>query len=661
MKKMLFLIPACILISTMITAQSVGINNATPDASAILDVKSTTKGLLIPRMLKAERDLIASPATGLLIYQTDNTAGYYYYNGANWAALAGGGTGNYWTLNGNDIYSANTGNTGIGTSTPLAKLSVQTPTGNYGIIHSDGTITLGTYIGNGEGWLGTKSNHPLTFFANNSNELMTLLANGNFGIGTTTPFAKLHVAGNIKIDGNNTMEFGAGIPKEVSAGKIGYQTYGSFDALDIVGAGTLGSNRKITFWNEGGAEFRGNVGVGTAATTYKMDIADRIRLRSGALGTAGLWLNSPDNSATIAFIGVADASTVGIYGNNSQWGLAMNTNSGNVGIKTLVPVNKLQIGSMGATGFNGNDFAIGNGTNALGIFQSNTGTAFTSSNAIFLQPGNGTGRVGINTTSPRATLEVFGTANISALGIQYTYMNDVSYYNDLGNNSTPGGEIVPDISILTSGRVYATEFDAYSDARIKNIIGISNTTKDLQTISDLQISDYTMKDKIQHGNKLYKKVIAQEVEKVYPQVVSKHTDFIPNVYQLTNKIEKVANGFLLSFTNRHNISNTAKKLRVLLSETEAMQEMEIISIPSDTQVIINAPGIKSDKIFVYGEEVDDFRTIDYEGLTTLNISATQELSKLVKKQQAIIERLEKRLAILETKLPGSQVIVKQRD
>ena len=45
-----------------------------------------------------------------------------------------------------------------------------------------------------------------------------------------------------------------------------------------------------------------------------------------------------------------------------------------------------------------------------------------------------------------------------------------------------------------------------------------------------------MKDKVKYGNRLYKKVIAQEVEKVYPQVISKHTDFIPNVYQVTNKI-----------------------------------------------------------------------------------------------------------------------------
>jgi hypothetical protein len=53
------------------------------------------------------------------------------------------------------------------------------------------------------------------------------------------PLAKLHIAGNVKIDDNNTLEFGAGVVgKEVSAGKIGYQTY-TPGALDIVGAGTV--------------------------------------------------------------------------------------------------------------------------------------------------------------------------------------------------------------------------------------------------------------------------------------------------------------------------------------------------------------------------------------------------------------------------------------
>jgi cytoskeletal protein CcmA (bactofilin family) len=67
--------------------------------------------------------------------------------------------------------------------------------------------------------------------------------------------------GPIKIDGANTLEFGAGVSgKQGDAGKIGYQTFGS-GALDIVGAGTDGSNRKIKFWAEGGATFSGSLNV----------------------------------------------------------------------------------------------------------------------------------------------------------------------------------------------------------------------------------------------------------------------------------------------------------------------------------------------------------------------------------------------------------------
>ncbi len=473
-------------------------------------------------------------------------------------------------------------NVGIGTTTPVDKLTVKTFTGNFGLSHTDGTVTLGTYISTGIGWLGTKSNHPLSFYTNNSGQQMTLITNGNFGIGTANPLAKLHIAGNVKINGNYTMEFGAGIAgKEVSAGKIGYQAFGLFDALDIVGAGSLGSNRKIRFWNEGGAEFRGNVGIGI-----------------------------PN------------------------------------------PANKLQIGSMGPTGFNGNDIAIGNGTNATGFFQSNSILQVASSTDIALLPRSGAGRVGINTTTPRAPFDVVDNVTVATPG-----SNGGFAYFTLGNSNfnlvdAEGGVVsstVPNVSIYASNRILATEFDAYSDARIKNIIGVSNTTKDLQTINTLRITNYTMKDKIKYGNKPFKKVIAQEVEKVYPQVVSKHTDFIPNVYQAATKVEKVANGWLLSFSNNHSISSNAKKLRVLLAGTDAMQEVGIVSIPSGTQVIINATDIKAVKVFVYGEEVNDFRTVDYEGLTTLNISATQELSKLIDTQNKKIAELAGEIKLLKEK------------
>lgn len=81
-----------VLTSVLAIAQSVGINTNTPAASAALDVSSTTQGMLVPRMLEAQRTDIASPATGLLVYQTDATAGFYFYNGSAWTSLNSGGS-----------------------------------------------------------------------------------------------------------------------------------------------------------------------------------------------------------------------------------------------------------------------------------------------------------------------------------------------------------------------------------------------------------------------------------------------------------------------------------------------------------------------------------------------------------------------------------------
>ena len=89
MKKSIFtpVLLVVLLMATNVKAQ-MGIGTATPNAAAQLDVSSTTKGFLAPRMTQAQRDLIATSATskGLLIYQTDGTAGFYYYDGASWIA-----------------------------------------------------------------------------------------------------------------------------------------------------------------------------------------------------------------------------------------------------------------------------------------------------------------------------------------------------------------------------------------------------------------------------------------------------------------------------------------------------------------------------------------------------------------------------------------------
>jgi hypothetical protein len=550
MKKTFLVTVSCILFSTIIIAQSVGINNNTPHNSAALDITSSTKGLLIPRMLLSARNLIASPATGLLIYQTDNTPGYYYYNGTGWVQLGSGGGSNYWSLNGSSIFNNNISNVGIGTASPANKLTVQTLINDYGLTHTDGTITTGTWIGNFNGatggWLGTKSNHPLNFFTNGGNAQMTVLTNGNIGVGNVNPFNKFQI-------GSNT---------------------GGFVGFDLA----IGNN------SQGIGFYQGSV--------------------------SSYWQAS---------------TNIALYANNGN---------GNIGINIETPANKLQIGSVGSSGFNGNHLALGNGTHALGIYQSNASTTFTSTTDIVMMPrNNGQGRVGINTSTPRAPLDV----------VNYTFtpvpFNEYRYHNREWEDLQYCTPCTPAASIFASNAVVASEFDAYSDARIKDIIGISNTTKDLETINAIRITDYRLKDRVKNGNKLYKKVIAQEVEQIYPQIVSRHTDFIPNVYQLANKIEKTVNGYLLSFISPHTISSTAKKLRLIMAEGEGMQEFDIVVIPTGNQVVIKATDIKTDKIFVYGEQVDDFRTIDYEGLTTLNISATQELSKLVKKLQSAIELL----------------------
>jgi hypothetical protein len=78
-------------------AQNVAINTdgSTADNSAILDVKSTTQGMLMPRVTNAQRTGITLPATGLIVYQTDGTAGFYYNIGTpaspNWVILLNGG------------------------------------------------------------------------------------------------------------------------------------------------------------------------------------------------------------------------------------------------------------------------------------------------------------------------------------------------------------------------------------------------------------------------------------------------------------------------------------------------------------------------------------------------------------------------------------------
>ena len=77
------------MLFTAFSYAQVGINTNTPNASSALEIESTTGGILIPRLTQTQRDEITAPATGLMIYQTNQTSGFYFYDGSVWTKIDG--------------------------------------------------------------------------------------------------------------------------------------------------------------------------------------------------------------------------------------------------------------------------------------------------------------------------------------------------------------------------------------------------------------------------------------------------------------------------------------------------------------------------------------------------------------------------------------------
>lgn len=158
-------------ISATTLGQNVGIGNTTftPDASSILELKSTDAGFLMPRMTQAQRDAISSPANGLMIYQTNNTPGYYYYDGSAWQPFGGGSADNF----GNHV----------------AQQNIVVGEG-LGIVDSDEDTKIQVEES-------TDDDHIRFDVA--GSEAMLIDDAQNVGIGTSVPTEKLHVEGNIRV------------------------------------------------------------------------------------------------------------------------------------------------------------------------------------------------------------------------------------------------------------------------------------------------------------------------------------------------------------------------------------------------------------------------------------------------------------------------------
>ena len=181
-------------------------------------------------------------------------------------------------------------------------------------------------------------------------------------------------------------------------------------------------------------------------------------------------------------------------------------------------------------------------------------------------------------------------------------------------------------SIWASDNIAASEFDAFSDARIKEIRGPSDSASDLATLNKIQITDYRHKDRAQYGDRPHKKVIGQQVAEVFPQAISTHTDVVPDILAKST----MENG---SVALEGNTLRKGEKVRILFESSQP----ELLEVLESTDQGFTVDSKKSGEVVIYGREVDDFHNVDYDAISMLNVSATQELHKLIQQQAELLK------------------------
>ena len=385
--------------------------------------------------------------------------------------------------------------------------------------------------------------------------------------------------------------------------------------------------------------------------------------RGGDPGLQGI------NKNGYAFSGNGGDNDSGMFSNSDGIVRFLSNNSERLRVDTggIVVSGGITGGNFSGTNFSGSNFSGTNvnATNAVtapnvyaaahrftdnpnsGLFSFAGGPSLFANGSPIVQTAPG--RVGIGgPVGSAATLYVsgyFASINPGSYG----------YLASSGTGFSPGGNNL--YSIWSDQRVAASEFNAVSDARIKNVIGVSDSKSDLVNLMQLKITDYSFVDTVANGNRKEKKVIAQEVEKVYPSAITKTTNVVPDIM---NKAP-LEEGWIKMVTDL----KVGERIRI--GAVGRGHEVYVVTEVAKDMFRTTFDGKGKDKdgkempakeVFVYGREVQDFRVVDYDALGMLNISATQQIKKdsdtaeeaLRKENEILNDKLakqEERLASLE--------------